>query len=154
MTANSIVTTATNLSKVVETALPALSGSAVTYNADKNIYLSTGYTSAAGNTYFQGIRLSDRIIINYDFGQGYAYLFLNGIRIYGYNGTAKRLIASRTYYSQCFGENFAKCECEKMIMEYMAGQMRLMNVTVDQQQLENFSAILVQETLNHSKLLR
>lgn len=83
---------ASNLSTLVETALPTLSGSAVTYCAAKNIYLSSGYTSAAGNTYFQGLRLSDRIIINYDFGQGYAYLFLNGIRIYGFNGREKNLL--------------------------------------------------------------
>lgn len=145
--------TQTNLSMVVESALPALSGSAVTYNADKNIYLSSGYTSAAGNTYFQGLRLSDRIIINYDFGQGYAYLFLNGIRIYGYNGKNKRLIASRSYYCQTFWEGFAKRECEKMLMEYMTGQMKLMNVSVDQCQLEDFSKSLVQETLNNKKLL-
>lgn len=145
---------ATNLSKVVESALPALSGSAVTYNADKNIYLSTGYTSAAGNTYFQGLRLSDRIIINYDFGQGYAYLFLNGIRIYGYNGKDKRLIASRSYYCQSFWEDFAKRECEQMIVEYMTGQMKVMNVSVDKHQLEDFSTTLVQETLNRNKLLK
>lgn len=145
--------TKTNLSSVVETALPALSGSAVTYNADKNIYLSDGYTSVAGNTYFQGLRFSDRIIINYDFGQGYAFLFLNGIRIYGYNGKDKRLIASRTYYSQCFGENFAKRECEQMIVEYMEGQVKLMNASVDQRQLEDFSAALVQDAVSNKKLI-
>lgn len=63
--------TKTNLSMVVESALPALSGSAVTYNADKNIYLSTGYTSAAGNTYFDfptessSIMISDRDMHTY-----------------------------------------------------------------------------------------
>lgn len=125
---------ATNLKTLVESSLPALSGSAVTYNADKNILLTEGYTSAAGNTYFQGIRLSDRIIINYSFGQGYYYLFLNGIQIYGYNGTEKRLIASRSYFCQCFGENFAKRECIEMLREYMQGQMKLLGASVDMKQ--------------------
>ena len=61
------------LATVVNAVLPALSGSKVTYNEKHNIFLSQGYTSAAGNTYFQGIRLSDRLIVNFDFGQGWYY---------------------------------------------------------------------------------
>lgn len=144
---------ASNLSTLVETALPTLSGSAVTYCAAKNIYLSSGYTSAAGNTYFQGLRLSDRIIINYDFGQGYAYLFLNGIRIYGFNGREKKLIASRSYYSQCHSEQFAKRECISMIKEYMQGQVKLLNTPVNINQMEDFSEKLVIETLSNKKIL-
>ena len=59
----------TRLISLVEKALPAMSGSQVTYCQRSNIFLSSGYTSAAGNTYFQGIRLSDRIIINYDLSE-------------------------------------------------------------------------------------
>lgn len=86
---------AANLTAVVERALPALSGSNVTYNKQHNIYLSDAYTSAMGNTYYQGIRLSNRIIISYSIGEGYLYTFLNDIRIYGFNGTDKKLIATK-----------------------------------------------------------
>ena len=85
----------TSLSHVVDKALPALSGSSVTYNAQNNIFLTNGYTSAAGNTYYQGIRLSDRIIVKYSIGEGYAHTFLNGVEVYGYNGLDKKLIGSR-----------------------------------------------------------
>lgn len=141
------------LTRLVEKALPALYGSSVTYNEQKNIYLSQGYTSAAGNTYFQGIRLSDRIIVNYDFGQGYAYLFLNGIRIYGYDGKDKRLISSRSYFCQGFSESFAKLQCEEMLQEYLRSQMKMLNSTVDEQQVREFSRRLVSETLTSQKLL-
>lgn len=43
-----------SLSRVVETSLPALSGSAVTYNAAHNIFLTQGYTSAAGGHLLSG----------------------------------------------------------------------------------------------------
>ena len=39
-----------------------------TYSKERNMFLANAYTSAAGNTYFQGIRLSERIKIKYDFG--------------------------------------------------------------------------------------
>ena len=65
----------TPLTSLVSQALPAVSGSSITYNPDRNIFLTTGYTSAAGNTYFQGIHLSNRLAIVYDIGVGYAYTF-------------------------------------------------------------------------------
>ena len=40
----------TSLALVAAKALPALSGSSLTYNPEKNVYLTLGYTSAAGNT--------------------------------------------------------------------------------------------------------
>ena len=139
------------LVSLVERALPAMSGSQVTYNSRNNIFLSSGYTSAAGNTYFQGLRLSDRIIINYDFGQGYAYLFLNGIRIYGYDGNQKQLISSRSYYSQCFSEQYAKAECQCMVKEYLKGQMRLMgNTYINEAQLTEFASQVVGEALRNN----
>ena len=139
------------LVSLVERALPAMSGSLVTYNSRNNIFLSSGYTSAAGNTYFQGLRLSDRIIINYDFGQGYAYLFLNGIRIYGYDGNQKQLISSRSYYSQCFSEQYAKAECQSMVKEYLKGQMRLMgNTYINEAQLTEFASQVVGEALRNN----
>lgn len=139
------------LVSLVERVLPAMSGSQVTYNSRNNIFLSSGYTSAAGNTYFQGLRLSDRIIINYDFGQGYAYLFLNGIRIYGYDGNQKQLISSRSYYSQCFSEQYAKAECQSMVKEYLKGQMRLMgNTYINEAQLTEFASQIVGEALRNN----
>ena len=139
------------LVQLVEKALPAMSGSLVTYNSRNNIFLSSGYTSAAGNTYFQGLRLSDRIIINYDFGQGYAHLFLNGIRIYGYDGNQKQLISSRSYYSQCFSEQYAKAECQSMVREYLIGQMRLMGSTcINETQLSVFASQVVGEALRNN----
>ena len=141
----------TNLISLVEKALPAMSGSQVTYNSQNNIFLSLGYTSAAGNTYYQGIRLSDRIIINYDFGQGYDHLFLNGIRIYGYDGNQKQLISSRSYYSQCFSEQYAKAECQNMVKEYLVGQMRLMGSTsINEIQLAGFASQVVGEALRNN----
>ena len=68
----------TALALVVAKALPALSGSSLTYNPEKNVYLTLGYTSTAGNTYYRAIRFSDRLAVFYHIGEGYAHTFLNG----------------------------------------------------------------------------
>ena len=46
----------TSLAAIAATSLPALSGDTLTYNAEKNMYLTVGYTSAANNTYFKAVR--------------------------------------------------------------------------------------------------
>ena len=96
--------TTTRLNQIIEQVFPTLSGNGLTYNKRNNMYLTSGYTSNAGNTYFNGIQLSDRLIIQYDLGQGYFYLFLNGIKIYCFNGTEKQLISSKTYQNFIYSE--------------------------------------------------
>ena len=144
----------TSLSRVVDTALPALSGSSVTYNAQNNIFLTNGYTSAAGNTYYQGIRLSDRIIVKYSIGEGYAHTFLNGVEVYGYNGRDKKLIGSRSFNCYFFSEYGAKKEAIGIVVDYMKSQTKLLGASVENKQLEQFSESLVEDTYKQMKFLR
>lgn len=144
----------TELSRVVESSLPALSGSSLTYNSQNNIFLTTGYTSAVGNTYFQGIRLSNRIIVKTDIGQGYAYTFLNGISVYGFNGREKKLIGSRSFYNNCYSEYSVMKNAKEIVMEYMRSQAKMLGAQLDTGQLEEFSRLLVVETYKQTKLLR
>ncbi len=119
----------------------------LTYNASKNILLTQGYTSQAGNTYFEGVRFSERIIITQQLGQGYCYLFLNGLKIYGYNGTEMTVIGEKFYHCCCYNEEFIKQESEKMITEFLRGQAALSNSSMDDRTLETFSKSLVSETM-------
>ncbi|MCW5925076.1 MAG: hypothetical protein KIS77_22360 [Saprospiraceae bacterium] len=73
---------------------------AVTYRPDQNAFVGTGYTSAAGNTYFSTARLTAAIAIRTDIGIGYARVFLNAIHIYSADGQ-RRLLAHRDYHC-CF----------------------------------------------------
>ena len=137
------------LTRLVEKALPAMSGSKVSYNSSKNLYETSGYTSAAGNTYYQGIRLSDRIIVKYDLGQGYLYLFLNGIQIYGYNGTEKTLLASRAFQCTGFTESFAQRQCVDMLKNYLVSQTKMLGTQVSDLQLTNFANTLVADVMKN-----
>ena len=129
----------TSLSTIVNRALPAVSNSSVTYNADRNMFLTDGYTSAAGNTYFQGIHLSNRLAIVFDIGVGYAYTFLNGMKLYCFDGTQKKLIGSRFYSSRCYCDSFARKEAAKILSEYMKSQARLMGTCISDSLLEEFA---------------
>lgn len=133
----------TNLSRVVDTVFPTLSGSSLTYNAQKNIFITNGFTSAAGNTYYQGIRVSDRIAIKYNIGQGYYHTFLNGIEVFGYDGIKTKLIGSRSYCCNYYNESDAKREAVGIVLDYIKGQAKLLEAQVEINKLEEFSKQIV-----------
>ena len=137
------------LQAIVAKNLPALSGESLTYNAAKNVFLTTGYTSAAGNMYYRAIRLSDRLAVYYDLGQGYAYTFLNGIKLFCWDGNQAKLIAQK-YWGGCdyrvFSEQFAKEQSILMLKDYLAAQLKAQGAYVSDQEMLAFSRGMIEET--------
>ena len=139
----------TVLQTIAIKALPALSGEQVRYYAAKNVFLSQGYTSAAGNMYYKVLRLSNRLIVCYELGQGYIHTFLNGIKLYCFDGHKANLIAQK-YWNSCdyriFNERFAKEQSVLMLKGYLAEQLMLNGAHVGEQELANFARCMVEGT--------
>ncbi len=138
-----------SLALVAAKALPALSGSSLTYNPEKNVYLTLGYTSAAGNTYYKAIRFSDRLAVYYHIGQGYAYTFLNGITLFAWDGQKANIIAQK-FWGGCnwrtFNERSAQEESILMLKDFLAGQAKAMGSVIEERQLLDFSRTMIEET--------
>ena len=135
---------------IADKAMPAAFKSAeLTFSAGKNIFLTHGYTSQAGNTYYQGVRFSDRIIITQQIGQGYCYSFLNGIRIFGFNGKEATLIAEKSYHCRFYNESDVKSESETLIKEFLKSQATITGSQIEKSQLDSFSQALVAETMKN-----
>ena len=139
--------TNTALQTLVAKNLPALSSEPLTYNAAKNVFLSQGYTSAAGNMYYKAVRLSNRLIVYYDLGQGYAYTFLNGIKLYCFDGQKANLIAQK-YWGGCdyriFNEQFAKEQSILMLKGFLEGQLKLQGAHISDLELMSFARGMVE----------
>ena len=139
----------TALQTIVAKSLPALSGELITYNAAKNVFLSQGYTSAAGNMYYKAVRLSNRLMVYYDLGQGYKYTFLNGIKLFCWDGNQAKLIAQK-YWGGCdyrvFSEQFAKEQSILMLKDYLAAQLKAQGAYVSDQEMLAFSRGMIEET--------
>ena len=132
----------TSLALIAAKALPALSGSSLTYNAEKNVYLTLGYTSAAGNTYYRAIRLSDRLAVYY------------GITLFAWNGQKANIIAQKFWGGcnwRCFNERSAKEESILMLKDFLKGQAKAMGSMVAESQLLDFSRSMIEAT--HQKCL-
>ena len=93
-----------------------VSGS-VNYSENANAFLSTGYTSAAGNTYFNAVRFAEGILIKEDVGQGYAHSFLNGLRIYSLKN--KELLAEGDYHCQFYSKAVVKSKSINMLLRVL-----------------------------------
>lgn len=141
--------TSTALQTIAAKSLPALSGESLTYNTAKNVFLTMGYTSAAGNTYYKAVRLSNRLVVYYDLGQGYIHTFLNGIKLYAFDGPKATLIAQK-YWGGCdwrvFNEQFAKEQSILMLKGFLEGQLKLQGAHVSDKELANFARGMVEET--------
>ena len=139
----------TALQTIATKALPALSGEQVTYNAAKNVFLSQGYTSAAGNMYYKAIRLSNRLVVYYDLGQGYKYTFLNGIKLFAFDGQKASLIAQKYwggYDYRIFSEQFAKEQSIIMLKNFLEGQLKIQGARVSNQELICFARDMIEDT--------
>lgn len=141
--------TNTALQTLVAKNLPALSGESITYNAAKNIFLTQGYTSVAGNMYYKAIRISDRLVVYYDLGQGYKYTFLNGIKLFCWDGQKAKVIAQK-YWGGCdyrvFSEQFAKEQSILMLSNFLAGQLKAQGAQVSNQEIFSFAYNMIEET--------
>lgn len=139
----------TSLALVAAKAFPALSGGSLTYNPEKNVYLTLGYTSAAGNTYYRAIRLSNRLAVYYHIGEGYAHTFLNGITLFCWDGQKAKIIAQK-FWGGCnwrrFSEQFAKEQSIIMLKDFLAGQAKALGTNVSEQQMLSFSREMIEET--------
>lgn len=56
--------------------------SSITFSESMNAFVGSGYTSMAGNTYFNAARFAEGLLIKEDVGEGYSATFLNGLHIY------------------------------------------------------------------------
>ena len=138
----------TSLTSIISKSFPALSGASLTYNAEKNIYLTLGYTSNAGNTYYKAVRFSDRLAVFYHIGQGYAYTFLNGITMFCWDGEKAKIIAQKFWGGcdwRCFSEQFAKEQSILMLKEYLTGQAKMLGTNISENELYLFSKDMVEQ---------
>lgn len=145
----------TALTRLAAKALPMLSGTPVIYNRDKNVYLTKGWTSNAGNTYFNAVRFSDRLAVYYDIGVGDFHTFLNGITLYTWDGPNAVIIGKKMWGGcgnwVCFSERFAMEQTVQMLKSYLEGQAKAIGQCVSEQQLLSFSRQMVNDVQTYQK---
>ena len=145
------MTTNNSLTVKVNEILPAITNKKVTYSSSKGAYLTEGWTSAAGNTYGQLMYLSPQLAIVCDFGVGYAYTFLNGLKIFRYSGRKTELVDSRSYHCRIFNDSFVRSEAAEIVSDFIENQLKLQGAYASSAEIERLTKNLIADTVDYSR---
>ena len=93
-----------------------LTNSNLSYSEYANAFLTSGYISMVGNTYYNSIRIAEGILIKEDVGDAhYGITFLNGIKIYTIK--TKTLLGSKSYNGLRYSKQVVRSESFKILYE-------------------------------------
>lgn len=146
MTTNSLIVAA-------KSALPSLANN-VTYSDAAQMFLSPGYTSAAGNTYQEGLRLSRYLAVDYSIGHGWRHSFLNGVKLYIWDNNKPKLVAHRTFSCYFLSESAINYETQTIVKEHLKNSCKMLGFeNATDAQLTEISRALVSETQETTQLI-
>lgn len=106
------------------------------WNEAMHMFIINEHESAAGNRSYDGIRIADRFVIIEHIGHYHSFTYINGVEIYAFDGSSRQLIAKDqldTYYNK----ELIRATTEKMLKDYIASQMKLVNAQMPEENLNN-----------------
>ena len=116
------------------------------YSENVNAFIGNAFTSYAGNTYMNEIRLMEGLLIKEDLGQGYAYLFLNGIRIFDIK--TKQLICEKNFHNTNYNQNYIKSEVKTMLLEILVSAARKDQININVSDVKDHIDMLADKAFN------
>ncbi len=99
------------------------------YSEQSNSFINNGYTSMAGNTYFNEFRFGEGILIKKDIGEGYKWTFLNRIMIYDLR--TKVLLCERDYTNERYNALTVKLEAKDMLCDLLISSAQKEGLTLN-----------------------
>lgn len=112
------------------------------WDENQHMFITDQYTSAAGNTYYLGVRVSDRFVTILHIGLYHNWTYINDIEVYAFDGE-NRLLIGKTTVDQFYNEDLVRESTELLLKNYLAGQMKLNGSKVDDKQLAEQAKSLV-----------
>ena len=127
-----------------------LANVSTSYSEKANAFLSSGYTSTAGNTYFSAIRIAEGILIKDDIGTGYCRTFLNGIRIYSLKD--KTLLAEKSFHSHFYSKDGVKRHAKSMLLDVLKEAALEEGWSMDEDQAQQEIARIIDKSFSTNQL--
>ena len=115
------------------------------WNESQHMFITDQYTSAAGNTYYLGVRFTDRFVTILHIGLYHNWTYINEVEVYAFDGHERRLVG-KTSIDQYYNEELVRSTTENLLQDYIQGQIKLNSSTVNHEQLECQVKELVQKS--------
>lgn len=125
------------------------------WNESQHMFITDQFTSSAGNTYYLGVRFSDRFVTILHIGLYHNWTYINEVEVYAFDEKERKLIG-KTKLDQFYNEELIRLTTEKLLEDYIEGQMILNGSKIDKVNLKNQVRELVDKSydtlLDDSKL--
>ena len=106
------------------------------WNESQHMFITEQHTSAAGNTYYLGVRFSDRFVTILHIGLFHNWTYINDVEVYAFDDQDRKLIG-KTTLDQFYNEDLIRSTTEGLLKDYIEGQMKLNGYSIDQKQLND-----------------
>lgn len=104
-----------------------LTNSLISYSECANAFLSAGFISRVGNTYYNSIRIAEGVMIKEEVGDAhYGITFLNGIKIYTIK--TKTLIAEKQFSGLRYSKDTIRYYAFEMLFETLRDAHKISRV--------------------------
>jgi hypothetical protein len=138
--------------ELVLSAITGIQAGNVNFSTAINAFVGNGYTSAAGNHYYNALRFADGIIIKEDIGQGYLHQFLNGLKIYSLKD--KTLLAEETFYCLKYSRECVQSHAKRMLLNQLNESARYNNFSFNNHEAEQIIARLINDAFSGDQLAK
>ena len=110
--------------------------SAPIWNESQQMFITDQHRSQAGHLYYLGVRFSDRFVTILHIGLFHNWTYINEIEIYAFDGDQRTLIA-KTKLDQFYNEDLIRATTEKLLKDYLEGQIMIQGGKVDDNMLDH-----------------
>jgi hypothetical protein len=100
------------------------------------MFITDQHRSQSGHLYYLGVRFSDRFVTILHIGLYHNWTYINEIEIYAFDGDQRTLIA-KTKLDQFYNEDLVRATTEKLLKDYLEGQIMIQGGKVDDNMLDH-----------------
>ena len=105
------------------------------WNESQRMFITDQYVSDAGNTYYLGVRFSDRFVTILHIGLYHSWTYINDVEVYAFDGQERKLIG-KTKIDKYYDEDVVRSTTESLLGDYIEGQMKLNRVSINRDKLK------------------
>ena len=106
------------------------------YSDSQKMFMSSHYTSAAGNMYYKGLRFTDRLVMVEKVGLYKNFSYIDSVEMYAFDGETKILIGKIDYDKVFYNAERIKEDATTIIANYLEGSARITGALMDNTQVQ------------------
>ena len=100
------------------------------WNESLRMFITDEYESANGNRYYNGIRISNRIVIVEHVGMFHSFTYLDGMDIYMFDGENRKLISQAKYDRTFYNVDFIREQSKQALRNYARSQAAISGTVI------------------------